>query len=251
MNQSYLAKFTNNNIEERLLKKENLITIKDTLEKKGNKLIDLRKKDLDFENIPKAEALFFMLYEVKVKVDKFLGVKDISSPGCRFSRYSKEEGSYYLDFEERIRVIKDKLTIIIPQMAHEYTHHVQNKLWGDSRLESSLKIFEEGYARGVQRYVSGLYAKSEDNEAFLYDSLEYDVAELKSVYKKLCRKLEEKIEPLFYSIQSSKDDQEQRYRKEFKRTSPLAIGNTFFMLLERKHGTSIYKDILQEKFNLE
>lgn len=127
---------------------------------------------------------------------------------------------------------------VIPVVGHEYAHHVQRK-----RLSLPVfpkrSYFEEGHARGVQRFIANRYRDKENNEAFMYNYLDLSVAELKATYKWMCKKLE--VGP---SKSLLKVETEARHKKQ----SGHSIGNTLFLLYETRLGNGVYKDLIDGSF---
>jgi hypothetical protein len=129
---------------------------------------------------------------------------------------------------------------LIPAVGHEYAHFVQGSSGlGLSKLDST--VFKEGHARGVQKYLSGLYQEREDNEAFLYDVLKMSVPEFRDTYKWMCRKLGQKPNE---SLLKRKDVWDKGGTP-----SEHAIGNTLFSIYENDLGDGIYSQMVKGEFN--
>jgi len=146
--------------------------------------------------------------------------------------------SHYHPAADLIIMEKSKKAITIPILAHEYTHHVQDQIWVGADYEDT-SIFMEGQAIGVQRHISNLYRKKEDNEAFMYHISKRNVYEFRSSYKAMCKKL--KIEPK----KSLLDE------KKFIFSSPHMFGNSLFSIYEAEKGPGIYKEMINGDFKFE
>lgn len=96
--------------------------------------------------------------------------------------YNRETPAKYKWSDKRISLPLKRRTYIIPTAAHEYTHHIQHTRRPYLTTSTEYAFLCEGHARGVERYISRLYAQKEDNPAFLYDITATTVAEVKSVY---------------------------------------------------------------------
>ncbi len=130
---------------------------------------------------------------------------------------SLSHGSYN-SLEKLINLPKDRRTIIIPIMAHEYAHHVLRECLG---LKCGHKIFSEGFAKGVAKYIAGLYGEREENVAFIDEIL---VDTLYSCIK-------------YKSLQNKKNKQDAH-----------TVGRILFQIWEFEKGKSIYNDIIHKRF---
>lgn len=127
---------------------------------------------------------------------------------------------------------------VIPVVGHEYAHHVQRRKLSLPLLPKR-SYFDEGHARGVQRFIANSYRNKENNEAFMYDYLDLSVAELRVTYQWMCKKLEIAPSKSLLKIETAT-----RYRKQ----TGHSIGNTLFLLYETRLGKGIYKDLIDGSF---
>ncbi|HLC56580.1 MAG TPA: hypothetical protein VJJ23_05065 [Candidatus Nanoarchaeia archaeon] len=130
-----------------------------------------------------------------------------------------------LRYEERSK--------IIPTLGHEYTHHIQ-KISGIKSVRNH-SIFQEGHARGIERYISNLFRESEDNEAFLYHITNLNARELKNVYKWLCEKTNLTPNEALLKVKGIYDT---------KFLDNHAKGNVLFYIQETKKGPQVYNDAI-------
>jgi len=145
-----------------------------------------------------------------------------------------------------VSLAKNKRCNLIPSAGHEYTHHVQkNHIKREilDNIKRTFSMFDEGHARGVQEYLARTYAEKEDNPAFLYDTLDTKVGELKRTYKWICKKLGVQKRESLLKTKSSRDGS-----KRISKPSKHALGNTFFSIYEAKRGPQIYDNILHGTF---
>lgn len=135
-------------------------------------------------------------------------------------------------FSKKINLVKEPVARLIPTLAHEYAHYLQDVQYDYGRASIGSAI--EGHARGVERIISEHYAESEDNPAYLYDVTCLTAHELKKSYLWVSKKLKKEPrkslakKPLFV-----------------KKPGPHAMGNATFYVLEQFHGRDIYKRFLK------
>lgn len=138
-------------------------------------------------------------------------------------------GPHYNIITRSISLDKEPRTELTLTIAHEYTHHIQQK----RRLPilPSYWALTEGIARGTERHIARLYREREDNEAYLHHTTQKTVNELTRTYAKICNML---------GVTPSK------YLADEKLEAPRehAIGNTYFYLEEIKKGKDIYKNVI-------
>lgn len=78
----------------------------------------------------------------------------------------------------------------IPIIAHEYTHHVLHEIG----VPKGHSAFHEGMAIGVERYVSGILAKKENNDAILLGTIKHSLREYTDVLIWICSNLRRKYD---------------------------------------------------------
>jgi len=243
MNQEYKSLTENKNMEALLLQTENLPILESLLDAESENLQRLdrlkRKNKLRFGCEVDTDELKILLSIVKAEVDIFLDVSSISMPECKYG-----DSSNY-DWESESAIL-EKLPIVelIPIIGHEYTHHVQKKLGFQKGIDH--KIFKEGHARGVERYLSERYRKIEDNEAFMYGICSTTVEELKTAYELVSRRLETPIRTDIFKIETPNCG----WKGDISSPTPPyhAMGNVLFLIYETRYGKNIYKDVIHGKF---
>ncbi|MFC1768729.1 hypothetical protein ACFLZX_03100 [Nanoarchaeota archaeon] len=151
-----------------------------------------------------------------------------------FTHYILKDSNYQT-FWERINIKKGPRTKVIPSVAHEYTHHIQNK---DDAIPRKSTIFREGQARQIEAKVAEIYCERECNEAFLYDVQDLRVGELKSTYLWLCQKFGKVPKQSLLSIKTSMDTE--------KDQSPHSLGNTLFLLYPTLTGKEFYVPVTHQ-----
>jgi len=159
--------------------------------------------------------------------------------------HSKANYSAYFPYEEFVRIKKEKRELLIPDLAHEYTHHIQlEKNLGGKKTN----IFLEGHARGVQRYISEIYREKENNDTFMQKILDYDVGEIKSSYTWASEKLKIPLNKNLLKIKTSRDEDEREHNKERGMPTEHAVGNALFLTYEKEYGNKIYREMIHENF---
>ena len=129
---------------------------------------------------------------------------------------------------------------IIPNISHEYAHHIQSYFLIENKFTQS---FREGHAIGIQRNISKIYAEKEDNKNFLVQALERDIYNVLKTYLWSCQ--ENCKEPNISICRVF----ENSYHKEIFKISPIIIdpyslGNSFMLLQEEVYGHEIYRKML-------
>ncbi|GEM_PF-2555441 len=170
-------------------------------------------------------------------------------PTCHMLNTLRYNVDHYISETNSMHLFKNSKANLLPTMGHEYAHHIQRKILfaGVHDFEKNYSIFSEGISRGVQRHVSKIFKEKEDNEAFLYEILNYNVEEMKRLYPIMCYAFG--IEPQ-QSLLKAKNFIEKHYFENNEPNRYLAndyhaIGNSLFYVLEIKFGSSIYKDAIK------
>jgi hypothetical protein len=153
-----------------------------------------------------------------------------------------EVNTDYNRITHSIRIADNKKMYVIPFIAHEYAHHI---ITIKEKFCNSV-VLQEGYARGIERYVSEMWAKKYD-QSFQFWITDLTLGELKSVYMDICGISARVPNKNLVKMESSRDEGELLYRKENSKPTPHAIGNVFFKDLENQVGTEIYKYLLNSK----
>ncbi len=159
--------------------------------------------------------------------------------------YSWFNDAGYFSPTREIILKKEKRTLLIPAIAHEYTHFLQHQ---EDCLSLRYSLFIEGHARGVENYIAQFYRDMEDNEAFLYRTLDIRVGELKSAYRWMCKSLGQKPNKNLLKIRTRRDHEEWLNKVMSGVPSPSALGNTLFSLYKLQYGNSIYKKLIKGDF---
>ncbi len=174
------------------------------------------------------------------------------------------KGNAYSSSEKRIDIkrnqskVRDKLII-----GHEYTHHLLNEK-GISQGTDEYESFSEGIGRAVERHLAARWSEKEDNQAYIYDSLDRSLYELKKAYREMCRESRVKRNKSLLRIRTTFDDgahmltadmvKEMMPAKKIvelvskiNKIDTYDIGNAYFRIEEAKHGQEIYKGILASR----
>ena len=131
-------------------------------------------------------------------------------------------------------------------MAHEYTHHIQKE---EGFFLDNVDYFYEGQARTVQRHISFKKQTDEGNSAYVLENLQsYDLPELQATYIWLSKNYgKTPIKSLCQDLTKTSD---LKYLRNYNIPTKHAICNTFLLLMERKFGTGIHKEIMAGKYQL-
>ena len=129
---------------------------------------------------------------------------------------------------------------IIPNISHEYAHHIQSYFLIENKFTQS---FMEGHAIGIQRNISKIYAEKEDNKNFLVQTLERDLYYVLKTYLWSCQENSKEPNPSICRLF------ENSYHKEIFKISPIIIdtyslGSAYFLFQELVYGPEIYKKVL-------
>ncbi len=183
------------------------------------------------------EALDYVFIATSLFISAF-GSAGIYYNNTRPSEYSPEKG---------ISLKKQKRELIIPVIAHEYTHHVQKE---KGFPYEKFECLREGQARSVQNAIA-LKWMEEDNPSSLCGNIVYNLPEVRSVYFWSAEKNRRTPNPYLCEEQESKYDKflRDRLRKQGKPTEH-ALGNAFFSTLEAREGTGIHKEIMAGRYQL-
>jgi len=159
-----------------------------------------------------------------------------------------KEPNVYKARLRRVKIAREEKEKVIPNLAHEYTHHILCTK-GYTQKESAL---QEGFCRGIERQIAEDYAEKENNPFFMEGPTEKTLSSLKVGYKLLCNRLKKKPnESLLKNInhgRSFKDKILDYFRKIDPNAMHYNLGNTLFMVTEEKQGRGFYKDIIDNKF---
>lgn len=136
-------------------------------------------------------------------------------------------------------------------LAHEYAHHIQNVFGLGNLFSRRQSIFKEGFANGLQRYISQEYACRENNDAFLYDILDEEVGAMQGVYVWLGKQMDVPFAKRPKWLKTSRRPFEPGLKSLAKSPSAHALGCVLFLLFESEYGSQIYKDVLNGMFKFE
>jgi hypothetical protein len=272
----------------KILLSQDVSTIENILQDKTTQLIQLqnlkKQKKLDFGPKVKVKQVHQELITTMNEINDWLNIENISTPGLVYpegifsarvfmpSRWVKKprgsngmQGNFSIyDVDLKIMYIfSGKLPKVKSDVAHEYTHHVQCEVlfsgmpdFENQRKDnfSKFRTFMEGHARGIERVISNKYAGLNNDGAFLYDSVERAVNELKRVYVWCSGMYDKKMDlDLLLSRTSYDGPLEEEFFEPLakNKTTPSNhdLGNSLFLIYEQKHGDSMYKDIMHKKFS--
>lgn len=130
----------------------------------------------------------------------------------------------YKKNQQKITLSKFKKTNLVPIIAHEYTHHIQNL---NDYLKYDLGIFIEGQARITDKHVAKKYTINENNKAYLHDVLNRSVHELMSTYVWMSKELNKKPNPQLTEDPIFEYSDNLQYLSENKIPSVHALGNAY------------------------
>ncbi len=144
---------------------------------------------------------------------------------------------------EKIKLKKEVETDLIPTIGHEYAHHLEHKILHTDY--NTYSYFSEGFARGVERHISDLYAQERNDPRFVSDIVRATTGELSAVYFWMCSEQGDSLRsiPVFEKnntilmAEHNMDKNLLPYKHAF--------GNTIFYLAEKRHGDGIYADALR------
>ncbi len=112
-------------------------------------------------------------------------------------------------------------------LAHEYTHHLQNKCYSQNNLH--WRAFFEGHAMGVQKQIT---------ESLAYENKDFAYIEQNSY-------LQSHLEVAQRLFKEHHEGKHHEYAQLFWASH--AIGHAVFQLAEQKFGVGIYRDALKGK----
>lgn len=183
----------------------------------------------------------------------FLGYKII----CEVFMYgSKTALTYSYSPLTQTIIVPDKKTSygryaeLVHIIAHEYAHHLENVFGFGGLVSGKWDIIKEGFAIGIQRYAAQVYARKEDNDAFLYWVLDEEIGAMQGVYVWLSQKLNIPFAKRKKWLKTSRRPFEPVVGlKSFSKMPSIhAFGCVLFLLLEDKYGEKIYRDMLRGEF---
>ncbi len=149
---------------------------------------------------------------------------------------------YYYPLIKEIVITRDLRESLIPILAHEYTHHINNTLVYDMFLYDTFysgikdyEAFNEGLAMGAERHIARKYSENEENEAFEYFQSHHSIMTLSRAYEWLC----------------GKSGKTPRKNKCVTISNPIRldqydVGNAYFRIESANKGDTAYKDALHE-----
>jgi hypothetical protein len=306
MNATFKAEITNQSLQEKLLKKENIPALEYLLNKSSIKFERLNalknENKLDFGNIVPSKKLKDLVPNICSEVNLFLeleqknrsnyGYFNILKPGILptsiLTSYSacaivigstlhslltdnpdvdmssgvvslvallvttnthlNAKTNRYNALLKTITLEKAPRQKLIVSFAHEYAHNVQHNSGIPVIPAMKYSIFSEGHARGIEKHIAQHYAEREDNEAFLFDSLDITVGEIKSAYQWITKNFGLIPNQELLRTKSSRDYTEETYRELFKKPTSHAMGNALFSIFEARMGKEIYKEMIHGNF---
>lgn len=250
----------NHRIKDQVLADENFPLLEKIIEKEReeySRLKTLREMNrLDFGTHITEKKLETLVAEVIENVNDGLGLTKIYPPSFKYHdrlRVRRKDinsnDPELVDFSEydpinRCMIFsRTKRAILIPTIAHEYTHHIEKET-GIPVRDKIYRGFCEGLARGVQRRIANDYALDEKNSAFIYDVLDESLGELKYAYLWIAKKKDLEADLGLVDYETSKD---WMHRRDFLREkiSSHALGVAYFHLLEKINGPEVYNKIFE------
>ncbi|MFH1333184.1 MAG: hypothetical protein ABIH53_03040, partial [archaeon] len=144
--------------------------------------------------------------------------------------YQEHAGCYWPDRKE-ILITRSRREALIPVLAHEYTHHITERILN----LFTQNAFNEGIAMGTESHIAKLYHEKEDNKAFEYNTTLVDITTLTRSYA-------------WSRQQSGKEPNKKlvKSKKIIKDLDHYDVGNAYFKIEAAKKGETAYKDALHE-----
>lgn len=219
----------NEEMIETMSQKTNIEKVEFLLESKNCALESIASK-IDSENLdfghPVERKEFWKIYcSVSKRVESFLDICSVINPNILLSQSYNDE---YDQDTTTIRLNNSKKKILIPSLAHEYTHHICYV----KGIDKSFSFFEEGIARGIEREIARQFTSEEKDCTYLYEITEEDAAELCKTHLWLCDIHDKKPKKSLLKFNPE---------EEFLFT--YCIGNSYFLIDEIEKGKETYKNI--------
>lgn len=141
--------------------------------------------------------------------------------------------------EKVIRLSAKRSIHVVGEIAHEYTHHIQEQKTG--LLKHWNNPVAEGHARGVQRNISQIFAERYNNPAYVFDPISQTAMELKDAYLYIC------VTNGIIPKASLENLEIPKIRNIFYRFfgHHYSIGVAALCVAEAKRGNNIYQEVLQ------
>lgn len=192
----------------------------------------------------KIEEIFIeevFMEDVKGEVDSFLNVSPVGIPLWAIEDKLDCPASYY-PTQIRASIRKGEKRKNIPShIAHEYTHHIQNKFKtpNGKDVRYNHKIFSEGHAGGTERNFANAYAQAKNDIEFSRQVWSTLLFGMRRTYVWMYNrwpwfKMKNLVSPSEIHTPATKHD----------------LGTTLFYMAEKRYGPRIYADVLRGKFGL-
>ncbi len=136
----------------------------------------------------------------------------------------KPPSATYIKKQQKIKLSKFKKTKLIPIIAHEYTHHLQNL---NNNITKNFGIFIEGQARMVDKHIAKKYSARENNKAYSHEVLNRSVHELMSAYIWLSKELKKQPNASLTNEHMFQYSDDMQYLSENKIPHNHALGNAY------------------------
>src|SRR3989338_3083070 len=214
---------------------------------------------------PNDNPLMYLLSHLFGKSAQFLGLAGMAlgvSSVIEQRFFPHWGGHHYHCIDKHVFLRDDPETVLVPSVAHEVSHHIQQESIGECLMKDSKKVsplkrflvrpisdelfsvFLEGHARGVERHFAQVYRDETDNEAFLYGATKVTLQDLQRTYVWLCRRL--RIQPKEILLQP-KDSLIERgadlmFSNILGRPEAHSLGTTLSSLWEEEYGNRIYRN---------
>ena len=160
-----------------------------------------------------------------------------------------------------------RTTLVLPVLAHEYVHHVQNffipclgyPIITSPNYDEGHNVLMEGHARGVERECSKEWSLRSANPIFYRINLQNEISELISSYRWMCKTFNIQLNKHLISttrlIFTERRLAEWSYKNKIfknknlnKKPTNHSMGNTLFQIKEREDGLDIYRKILRMNY---
>lgn len=265
-------------IEEILVQEKNIGITEEILNKENIELLKLKNKGvLDaYEEEPNASSseIDNIAPEVYREVNQFLNLEENKFPKIEYvsnsnsfltgisetmeeivgyvSRLEKKPKEQIVEYDpvlKKIILSKNPLSSVVLDLAHEYTHYLQDKKLSVEVFDNN--ILMEGHARGVEKNIAKTYADKKDKKNCLIDVYTQSINELKNTYQWICDNLNKvENERLLKDSQKALENTIHEIDIDKYSVDDQSIGNTLFSIYEQTQGNRVYRDFIRENSEL-
>jgi hypothetical protein len=154
----------------------------------------------------------------------------------------REKTEAYFTNSRLINVNHSQKEVLVPVIAHEYTHHLQAEAGFNG--EPLLQSFKEGHARGVELIVAnGIYSRT-GKAQYLVKPVERSTADLMASYALCSARLHIAPSKAIFKAYGSIESEEHLLMASIGEPTAYAIGHGAFTAKSKISGKDAYKDAL-------